>query len=163
MTLNNIDITKLPPDAKKEFLKYALKLSEKRKQSSVSKDFMAFVKSMWPQFIEGSHHKIIAEKFNRLASGELKRLIVNMPPRHTKSEFASNLFPAWMLGKNPKLKIIQTTHTAELSDGFLNCPSGFVLSNLTLPLNLNSSTKIPTKSLIDISSSPLTINGSVPL
>ena len=61
MTLNNIDITKLPPDAKKEFLKYALKLSEKRKQSSVSKDFMAFVKSMWPQFIEGSHHKIIAK------------------------------------------------------------------------------------------------------
>jgi len=54
MTLNNIDITKLPPDAKKEFLKYALKLSEKRKQSTVSKDFMAFVKSMWPQFIEGS-------------------------------------------------------------------------------------------------------------
>jgi hypothetical protein len=41
-----------------------------------------------------------------------------MPPRHTKSEFASHLFPAWMMGKNPKLKIIQTTHTAELSYNF---------------------------------------------
>ena len=41
-----------------------------------------------------------------------------MPPRHTKSEFASNLFPAWMMGRNPKLKIIQTTHTAELSYNF---------------------------------------------
>ena len=118
MTLNNIDITKLPPDAKKEFLKYALKLSEKRKQSSVSKDFMAFVKSMWPQFIEGSHHKIIAKKFNDIAEGKIKRLIINMPPRHTKSEFASFLLPAWMVGRRPDLKIIQTTHTTELAIRF---------------------------------------------
>ena len=41
-----------------------------------------------------------------------------MPPRHTKSEFASNYLPAWMIGKNPKLKIIQTTHTAELAVRF---------------------------------------------
>ena len=116
--LNNIDITKLPPDAKKEFLKYALKLSEKRKQSSVSKDFMAFVKSMWPQFIEGSHHKIIAKKFNDIAEGKIKRLIINMPPRHTKSEFASFLLPSWMVGRRPDLKIIQTTHTTELAIRF---------------------------------------------
>ena len=118
MMLNNIDITKLPPDAKKEFLKYALKLSEKRKQSTVSKDFMAFVKSMWPQFIEGSHHKIIAKKFNDIAEGKIKRLIINMPPRHTKSEFASFLLPAWMVGRRPDLKIIQTTHTTELAIRF---------------------------------------------
>jgi hypothetical protein len=47
-----------------------------------------------------------------------KRLIVNMPPRHTKSEFASTLLPAWMIGKTPKLKIIQTTHTGELAVRF---------------------------------------------
>ena len=41
-----------------------------------------------------------------------------MPPRHTKSEFASNYLPAWMIGKNPKLKIIQATHTAELAIRF---------------------------------------------
>jgi len=116
--LNNIDITKLPPDAKKEFLKYALKLSEKRKQSTVSNDFMAFVKAMWPQFIEGSHHKIIAKKFNALAEGKIKRLIINMPPRHTKSEFASFLLPSWMVGRRPDLKIIQTTHTTELAIRF---------------------------------------------
>ena len=54
----------------------------------------------------------------RIASGELKRLIVNMPPRHTKSEFASFLFPAWMMGRNPNMKIIQATHTTELAVGF---------------------------------------------
>jgi len=41
-----------------------------------------------------------------------------MPPRHTKSEFASYLLPAWMIGKNPKLKIIQATHTADLAIDF---------------------------------------------
>ena len=41
-----------------------------------------------------------------------------MPPRHTKSEFASNLLPAWMVGRKPNLKIIQTTHTTELAIRF---------------------------------------------
>mgnify|MGYP007032654281 CR=1 FL=1 len=73
---------------------------------------------MWPEFIAGNHHKIIADKLQRIASGDLKRLIVNMPPRHTKSEFASFLFPAWMMGRNPNMKIIQATHTTELAVGF---------------------------------------------
>ena len=118
MSLNPADINKLPPDVKREFMKYAIKLSEKKKQSSVSKDFMAFVKAMWPQFIEGSHHKIIAKKFNDIAEGRIKRLIINMPPRHTKSEFASFLLPSWMVGRRPDLKIIQTTHTTELAIRF---------------------------------------------
>jgi len=41
-----------------------------------------------------------------------------MPPRHTKSEFASYLLPSWMVGRNPKLKIIQATHTGELAIRF---------------------------------------------
>ena len=41
-----------------------------------------------------------------------------MPPRHTKSEFASYLLPAWMIGKKPNLKIIQATHTADLAIDF---------------------------------------------
>jgi hypothetical protein len=73
---------------------------------------------MWPEFIAGRHHKIIAEKLERVAKGELKRLIINMAPRHTKSEFASFLFPAWMMGKNPRMKIIQATHTTELAVNF---------------------------------------------
>ncbi len=66
----------------------------------------------------GKHHRIIADKLERIASGELRRLIINMPPRHTKSEFASFLFPAWMIGKNPNMKIIQATHTTELAVNF---------------------------------------------
>ena len=82
------------------------------------KTFLAFVKKMWPHFIEGAHHKRMAKAFERVARGECKRLIINMPPRHTKSEFASYLLPAWFLGNFPSKKVIQTSHTAELAVGF---------------------------------------------
>ena len=96
--------------------KIAIKLDEAKKRTSG--DFLNFVKHMWPDFINGRHHRIIADKFNKLAEGKIDRLIVNMPPRHTKSEFASYFLPAWMIAKNPKLKIIQTTHTADLAVDF---------------------------------------------
>ena len=111
-------IKKLPPDVRKDFMKMYLKLGEEKKKKLAQKDFLSFVKQIWPEFIEGEHHKTIADKFNKLASGEINRLIVNMPPRHTKSEFASTLLPAWMIGNTPKLKIIQTTHTGELAVRF---------------------------------------------
>ena len=99
-------------------LKYILKNALLDKQEKAQKDFISFVKTVWPDFIEGKHHKIYADKLNRIANGELKRLIVNMPPRHTKSEFASNLFPAFYMGRHPKAKLIQTTHTGELAIRF---------------------------------------------
>ena len=80
--------------------------------------FLFFAKQMWPVFISGRHHAIMADAFERVANGSLKRLIINMPPRHTKSEFASYLLPSWFLGKFPEKKIIQTAHTAELATGF---------------------------------------------
>ena len=111
-------INKLPPDVRKKWKINAIKSFRKKKESHIKSDFLSFVKHIWPEFIEGYHHKIIAEKFNNLASGKINRLIVNMPPRHTKSEFASYLLPAWMMGNYPKLKIIQATHTAELAVRF---------------------------------------------
>ena len=111
-------LDRLPPDIKKEFIEVGLLASQKRKIEKMQIDFMSFVKHVWPEFIEGKHHKKIAEKFNLLAEGKIKRLIINMPPRHTKSEFASFLLPAWMIGRKPKLKIIQTTHTTELAVRF---------------------------------------------
>ena len=99
-------------------LKYLLKSKILEKQEASQKDFLKFVKTVWPEFVEGKHHRIYAEKLNRIANGELKRLIVNMPPRHTKSEFASHLFPAFFMGRHPKAKLIQTTHTGELAIRF---------------------------------------------
>ena len=118
MDLKNIDISKLPADIRKEFLQYKVMHAEKKIQGKAKNDFMSFVKCVWPEFIEGAHHRVIAQKFNDLANKKINRLIVNMPPRHTKSEFASFLLPAWMVGRNPKLKIIQATHTGELAVRF---------------------------------------------
>ena len=58
--------------------------AEMREQGQ--KDFMKFVKTMWPGFIHGRHHELMARKFEQIANGDIKRLIINMPPRHTKSE-----------------------------------------------------------------------------
>ena len=93
-------------------------LLEMDKVERSKESFLYFVTQMWPVFISGAHHKVMADAFERVARGELKRLIINMPPRHTKSEFASFLLPAWFLGKFPHKKIIQTAHTAELATGF---------------------------------------------
>ncbi len=94
------------------------KLAEMKTQKLAQEKFLAFVKEVWPTFIGGRHHARMADAFERVARGECKRLIINMPPRHTKSEFASYLLPAWFLGKFPHKKVIQTAHTAELSVGF---------------------------------------------
>ena len=118
MNLNNIDISKLPADVRKELLQLQVMVAEKKIKNRARTDFMSFVKAVWPEFIEGPHHRVIAKKFNDLAEGKITRLIVNMPPRHTKSEFASFLLPAWMVGRTPKLKIIQATHTGELAIRF---------------------------------------------
>ena len=99
-------------------LKYILRKKLLEKQERNQNSFLGFVKEVWPDFVQGYHHKIYAEKLDRVAKGELKRLIVNMPPRHTKSEFASHLFPAFFMGRHPKAKLIQTTHTGELSIRF---------------------------------------------
>ena len=111
-------IGSLPAERQHEILSLLDELSDARIREESNEDFLAFVKEVWPAFIEGNHHRVMADAFNRIASGELKRLIINMPPRHTKSEFASHLFPAWYLGKFPDRKVIQTAHTAELAVGF---------------------------------------------
>ena len=99
-------------------LRLELRLKQLEKVEACQKEFLPFVRAMWPDFIAGRHHYLIAEKMEKIATGELKRLIINMPPRHTKSEFASYLFPAWMIGRNPSMKIIQATHTTELAVNF---------------------------------------------
>ena len=64
MDVSKIDLNKLPVDKRKEFIQYAIKLDEKKKEEKVNQDFLTFVKSVWPDFVEGKHHKKIAEQFN---------------------------------------------------------------------------------------------------
>ena len=111
-------IKQLPVSEQKRFLSLLEEYEQSKNRQECGDNFLPFVKHIWSAFIEGYHHTKMADAFDRVAKGDLKRLIINMPPRHTKSEFASYLLPAWYLGKYPEKKIIQIAHTAELAVGF---------------------------------------------
>jgi hypothetical protein len=118
-TMNLADlIASLPEGERAGLLEMAQQYQDALVREKCQTNFLEFVKAMWPGFIHGRHHAVMAKKFEAIAEGKLKRLIINMPPRHTKSEFASYLLPAWFLGKYPNKKIIQSSNTAELAVGF---------------------------------------------
>lgn len=108
----------MPPAAQQKVGALIAEARRSATQEKAKTDFMAYVNYVWPNFIHGRHHEKMARAFERVARGEVKRLIINMPPRHTKSEFASYLLPSWFLGLFPGKKVIQTSHTAELAVGF---------------------------------------------
>jgi len=111
-------LSKLPEHQKVTILRDLERREQILEKEKAQNTFMGFVEKAWPDFIGGRHHKIMARAFERVVSGECKRLIINMPPRHTKSEFASYLLPAWFLGKYPNKKVIQSSNTGELAVGF---------------------------------------------
>ena len=102
----------------KETLVLQERLETLNTQEQCHNSFLFYVEQMWPEFICGRHHEIFAQKLEDVANGKINRLIVNMPPRHTKSEFCSTYFPALIMGNQPNRKLMQTTHTGELAVRF---------------------------------------------
>ena len=100
--LRKIELDYLDKSEAKEFTILLEELEKREFQEKSTSTFMEFVKSIWKEFINGDHHVKMAKAFDDIATGKLKRLIINMPPRHTKSE----------------LKIIEATHTADLAINF---------------------------------------------
>ena len=80
--------------------------------------FLEFIKHVYPGYKVGPHHLKLIEIFEAIARGEKKRVIVNIAPRHGKSELISYLAPAWFLGKFPHKKVIMGSHTADLAVNF---------------------------------------------
>jgi predicted phage terminase large subunit-like protein len=111
-------LKKLPPEEIKGLLSEIETLNRAEEIAEARERFLPFVRKMWPSFIEGAHSRIMADAFERVVSGKLKRLMIHMPPRHGKSELTSFLLPAWFFGKYPNKKVIQSSHTAELCVGF---------------------------------------------
>jgi len=69
-------------------------------------------------FEPAPHHRYIIEKLERVARGELKRLLIAAPPGSAKSTFVSVLFPAWFLCQHPTAQVICASHTVELAERF---------------------------------------------
>ena len=108
----------LPPEAQAKAMEMLVNLVAGRELLDCQDSFLAFVRKIWPQFVAGKHHQQLAEAFEGIANGTLKRVCISLPPRSTKSEFASYLFPAWFLGKYPNKQILQASHKADLAVGF---------------------------------------------
>lgn len=111
-------IALLPHAEQKELLSLLSKLDNARQKEGARENFLDFVHYMWPSFIDGQHHKLMANLFDDVVAGRKRRVIINMPPRHTKSEFASIHLPAYFLGRFPEKKVMMASHTAELAVGF---------------------------------------------
>lgn len=105
----------LPIEHQRELLDILETAYKKQQLSDAHGSFINYVRYVWPGFIQGKHHLIMANAFDRVMNGLCKRLIINMGPRHTKSEFASYLLPSMFLGRYPHKKVIQATHTADFS------------------------------------------------
>ena len=85
----------LPPEQYAELMEKVSVFRGAVERERAQGSFMEYIKMMWPGFVSGRHHSLMAKKFEDIAEGRSKRLIINMAPRHTKSEFASYLLPSW--------------------------------------------------------------------
>lgn len=116
LALENID--KLPKQEQLEFHQMLEKFEEIKKVEKSQEHFLDFIKHVYPNYIIGEHHRRLAQLFEDIANGKKKRIIVNIAPRHGKSELISYLAPAWFLGKHPHKKVIMASHTADLAVNF---------------------------------------------
>ena len=93
-----------------------------RVQQQSKSDFITFVRQMAPSLVSdfkmGRHIEVISEKLQQLESGKIKRLMVFLPPRSSKSVICSKLFPAWYIGRNPEHEILTVSHSDQLSSDF---------------------------------------------
>src|SRR5947207_4718193 len=67
-------------------------------------------------FLTNWHIEVIAAKLAAVREGKIRRLIINLPPRHLKSLLASVAFPAWCLGHDPSAQILCVSYAQELAD-----------------------------------------------
>ena len=96
-----------------------LKIYDSESVQEVGKgDFLTFIDHVYAGYKVGPHHRKLAKIFEDIANGKKKRVIVNIAPRHGKSEMISYLAPAWFLGKYPHKKVIMASHTADLAVNF---------------------------------------------
>ena len=117
----NLLQAKIPHMSEREQQKHLTLLKEYKKNLTKTQgkaNFLDFIKHVYPDYKVGEHHAKLAKLFEEIADGKRKRVIVNIAPRHGKSELISYLAPAWFLGKHPAKKVIMASHTADLAVNF---------------------------------------------
>ncbi len=77
-----------------------------------------FAPTLVPDWLMGRHIHVIADRLQKVESGEIKRLMVFLPPRSSKSVICSKLFPAWYVGRHPQHEILTVSHSDQLASDF---------------------------------------------
>lgn len=77
-----------------------------------------FTKHTMPEFEAEKFHEVYYEVLDRFAKGKIKKLMVTMPPQHGKSEGSTRRLPAFMLGRNPDLRIAIASYTSTFAKKF---------------------------------------------
>ena len=108
----------LSPNEKLEALDEISRYEAEQVKKVGQNDLLSFADHVYPGYKVGPHHRRLANIFEEIAAGKKKRVIVNIAPRHGKSELISYLAPAWFLGKYPHKKVIMASHTADLAVDF---------------------------------------------
>jgi len=81
-------------------------------------DLACYAIAQWPGFELAPHHSLIVEELERIERGDIRRLIICMPPRHGKTLLCTLLFVAWYLGRHPEQFIISASYGQELAEDF---------------------------------------------
>lgn len=111
-------VKKVTPPKSKIDLKAAAR-QELAARELCRRRLLPFIQRIKPDYEAGWFHRDLAarlERFvRRVERGESPRLIINVPPRHGKTEQATRALPAWVLGKHPEWNFIAMTHTSQLA------------------------------------------------
>lgn len=121
--LSPADLARLAPADAERVLELLRAYDETVAKENARKSFMDFTRYIWPEieaqeFIEGPHHRRVAAALQRVVDGACKRLIVCLPPRHTKSAMVSKALPLYFFGQRPNGKVMQASNVKDLADKF---------------------------------------------
>ena len=88
------------------------------RRRAARRSLIDFTEYTLPTYQPATHHRLIAEKLEAIERGDIDRLMINMPPRHGKSELGSRRFPAWFLGRNPKATVMSASYNLDKAQEF---------------------------------------------
>lgn len=121
--VSEADLHRMRPDDAERVLRLLAQYDEAVSKEHARTSFMDFLRYIWPEieaqkFVEGPHHRKVASALQRVVDGTCPRLIICMPPRHTKSAMVSKALPLYFLGQRPNAKVMQASNVKDLADKF---------------------------------------------
>lgn len=118
MDLSQEEIRRLLPTLTVEAKKELLAALEERAILQARTRFLPYIEHLNPMFVRGRHHELVAEHLEAVDRGDIKRLMVFMPPRASKSMMISQYFPSWYIGRHPTQQILSISYNIDLVSFF---------------------------------------------